>query len=915
MLVISLKILPSGDGKKGPTDPVPQYVLLLPAATPASADDFGTANTSLFILTEQSSFGQDPTSVLNTDTSDDGQWDGDSGGVSRFYAEAAGVHNFSLQINMSNITGNGSNPINGFVYYRKDDATDWVDPIPFSVPAGVSTYTLDGVSTSINLPENQAVRIFMRVNNQDFEWDATAKLEIINTNPYPDVVFMDYQWGDLKVIDFLRGLQQLFNLVFWTDYDEPNVIKIEPYNEWLDQGVERDWSDKVDYNKGISISHPSQEQPKTVTFKYAEGEGSDHDYVRQVNNGVQRGTYTFISDSDYNLGQEETIENPVFVPTTMIALKGVSSNERARNMSIPTIRQIENGTDRPYQFKPRILFNNGKKLVKDANGNDRLYNIYDPIADTGYTENEYLQMSPLTSMEYIDSDGNAINFASLEFMPAASYYWDTDRITEYQHQATNDGLYNLFYARQFNNLYRNAARKVTMNLIFEPQDITEFKLNDLIFIDGQKYRINKISGFDFINPYSCECEFIKELQPFNAPVFTVGCNGGPGNPGNPGGTDGGVIPVGVGDEFTFEGTVAGNDFTVQPTYISGDLSGSAVTGSYVLDYQAKQLGITPGSGSKFYSKLFQPAPNITDPVIGGNIDSNGNVLPSDDAGTTVALGTKNRIGNNTTSTQVVGDNNEIGVNASDLFLIGNDNVLGNDTVGSMIIGSDLVSSGSILRSVIIGESADIEPGAELTDSLVAGETAKIGTNFEGGTILGRSAEVTGSGGALNTFQYCNVLGGGIFNKDNYVGSAGVPLSINFLNVSRPTVFDNPVENNTYNGSNIMGPTFHLESIHWGYKNVTAIGAGGAYTVSSWEIVILVGGGGGTGTMTLPDADDYPGRIITIKSKVPASSGTCVISVSGGGNIDGSTSYTLNSTDYECIQVISDDSDWWIISKV
>ena len=68
-------------------------------------------------------------------------------------------------------------------------------------------------------------------------------------------------------------------------------------------------------------------------------------------------------------------------------------------------------------------------------------------------------------------------------------------------------------------------------------------------------------------------------------------------------------------------------------------------------------------------------------------------------------------------------------------------------------------------------------------------------------------------------------------------------------------------------------------------------------------------------MTLPDADDYPGRIITIKSKVPASSGTCVISVSGGGNIDGSTTYTLNSTDYECIQVISDDSDWWIISKV
>ena len=231
---------------------------------------------------------------------------------------------------------------------------------------------------------------------------------------------MDYQWGDLKVIDFIKGLQHLFNLVFWADYDEPNVIKIEPYNVWLDQGTERDWSDKVDHSSGVSVTHPSQEQAKEVVFDYAEGDGNDHEYVRRVNDGKQRGYYKYISDSDYQLGRTEDYINPVFTPTTMNPIDGAIGNSAIRNMTIPIIRQVDNGVDRPYAFKPRILFNNGVKTVEDGQGNAKLYTVYDPIVNEEYTTNEYLQMSPLTSMEYIDSNGDGQAFASLEFMPAGS---------------------------------------------------------------------------------------------------------------------------------------------------------------------------------------------------------------------------------------------------------------------------------------------------------------------------------------------------------------------------------------------------------------------------------------------------------------------------------------------------------------
>ena len=193
---------------------------------------------------------------------------------------------------------------------------------------------------------------------------------------------------------------------------------------------------------------------------------------------------------------------------------------------------------------------------------------------------------------------------------------------------------------------------------------------------------------------------------------------------------------GIGDEFVFEGDVSGNTFEVQPTYVTGENSGSLVSGSLVKGYQATQLGITIGSGSKFFSKLNQPASSFTDKILGGNIDQNDNTLPSNNAGTTTALGSRNRVEFNSTNTQVIGDDNTIGINSSDLIILGDNNVVSSDTVGSMVIGSNLESSGSIERSVIIGNSAEVDDGAVLTDSLVVGENALIQTNFDGGVILG-----------------------------------------------------------------------------------------------------------------------------------------------------------------------------------
>lgn len=701
-----LYILPSGDGKKGPTDPVPQYVLGIQSSSFGDASTLANNDVVFFAADEAmtvNSVAYEPTMEITQDTNN--QWGLPSSQDNSFTCKVAGNHTFNFVATCINL------PLTYHdvkVQYIKNNSE--ITEIQTSKNAGISSFTFDDISTTLELAVDDEIRvalILVDAGGGAFTIKAKCALEIVNNNPQPDVVFMDYQWGDLKVIDFIKGLQHMFNLVFWTDYDEPNVIKIEPYNDWLAQGTERDWSDKVDHSSGISVAHPSQEQAKEVVFDYAEGDGSDHEYVRKVNDGKQRGYYKYISDSDYQIGVTEDYINPVFVPTTMNPLDGAVGNAAIRNMTIPIIRQIDDGTDRPFAFKPRILFNNGVKEVENGQGTDRDYTVYDPIANIEYTTNEYLQMSPLTSMEYIDNAGIGVQFASLEFMPAASYYWNSDRITEYQHQATQDGLFNLFYARQYNNLYRNQARKVTMNLMFEPQDITEFRLNDLIFIDGQKYRINKISGFDFIRHSSCEVELIKELQPFNSPVFTIGNNGGGGNPGNPGPTDPSNPFESIGDEFVFEGDFSGTNFDVNPVFIRGEKSGSIVSASFVQDYQPKQLGIMPSSGSRFYSKLFSPAPNISDPVVGGDLDQNGNTIPNEASTTTVALGDNNVFNQGTSKNAIVGDANSVGANTTDTQIVGDNNVLAANTEKTSVVGADNEFTASLKNALVVATGSSI----------------------------------------------------------------------------------------------------------------------------------------------------------------------------------------------------------------
>lgn len=83
-----------------------------------------------------------------------------------------------------------------------------------------------------------------------------------------------------------------------------------------------------------------------------------------------------------------------------------------------------------------------------------------------------------------------------------------------------------------------------------------------------------------------------------------------------------------------------------------------------------------------------------------------------------------------------------------------------------------------------------------------------------------------------------------------------------------------------------------------------------YTITGNEGIILIDASSGSVGLTLPTAVGREGKIFIIKLLTKGSN-TATISTTGSQKIDGSSTYTYSSN-YECVTVVSDGSNWSII---
>ena len=749
-----LYVLATPSDQKGVIDNIPQYALI--NGTSSFAPTPGTVASQ---YTNTSFSGVSASwADINTNVVEDsnGMYDLVTGTLT---TPANGNYAFENVFRVINTSGTQNRIL--YWYYLKNG---------FIIPGATGQVT---VPPSITTTINASVLISNLLAGQDIEFrvdmvSATDTiligglvLEIENLQPVPDTTFLDLQLADINSLEFIKGIQEQFNLILWVDKDNPLTIKIEPYDVWVNNGRILDWSDKVDYLQGIEIIHPSYDAEEILRFQNSEDE-NDYSlgYLRNVF-GKEFGSYAYESDSDYSSG-ERVIGEALFAPTVIKPIKA-SSNVSSSAMVIPHINdKDDDNIERPIKFKPRLLFNNGKKQIIDA-GLGVAYGLRDELGTQIQTP-YYLQTSPLTKLE-AGNDKFDLNFAG------QGYWWHSDDISGYGHW-TNLTAFNWFWSNRINQIYRNPARKVTLNIKFNPTDIFDFNLNDTISIDGQEYLINKISGFNFLEPQSTKVELIKKLSsPERAPIFTIGGN----DPLDPN------TPIGIGTEVVFD---ENEDGTVTP--IDANSPTDVVPVSDIPSAIVRRQGYIKNSSGQ----------------LKGQVPTGKSSIPSIISVKT-KFGSDNKQQNNvirsiTDSIQVKGKDNQIGINSSKINLFGNSNLAESNLISSFIVGDSNDIKNQNSQIIIIASGSSVDALNKNIQNIGSDYSIISGSYNEDVTLLGLNTAITNPSilqGAYNR----RIFIGGNYNsylKEDFTSAVGLINNNNlYLNSDFSQRFQNTFINN------------------------------------------------------------------------------------------------------------------------
>lgn len=347
-----------------------------------------------------------------------------------------------------------------------------------------------------------------------------------------------------------------------------------------------------------------------------------------------------------------------------------------------------------------------------------------------------------------------------------------------------------------------------------------------------------------------------------------------GDPGSPGGSNTDVQFNSSGSfsgdaGFTYGGQAGSTLVTLTPTSTSATILGGSEPGSFT----GSDVAFLDSSGSPVFEAFHNPLGTTDLDVFAQTGFSSG-------AFGAVRLGTNGYV---TTS---------------------------GNTVGALLFGLD--PSGTFAQSASVQALAaenqssghlgtDLRVLTTATGSSSPSERVRISAN--GNVVLNSSGSALATS-ATNGFTYLPTGAGAPTGAPtSYIGA--VPFYYDsthdaLLAYSNNTNLWQPI-NVTWVGTQITSST--------------TVGSGGSssntdqfYTIGTLSAGI---------TVTLPKASTCPGVRITLKWAVESNSHTVTLSpASGGGNVEGGSTYTFNgsTTEYPCLVLESDGSNWWIVSS-
>ena len=325
--------------------------------------------------------------------------------------------------------------INTPTFFQVNDTIEpiiiYPSPIISTLPWGGTMTLSDGFFKSIQINKPSY--------GNDIDWSANAPV--------------------MKCSEFIDSLFKMFNLVVVSNKFNQKLIDFIPFQEYISQGVSKDWTPLLDISKDITLMSTNDYQARKNTWTYK----SSTDLFNNIYNTQGNRVYGRLEliDPENDFATDENKVELYFGSTPIVPIN-------AADYSIPKF------VNDNYEYSApnaRILYKTS--LTFDVN-------VYNDDANTVVT-------TPLFLVSHYS-----------DFIPDITSL-DLNFGQETPLCAVNSIPYKTLYARYWNeyiqNIYAPDARILEAFFSLEFADIYNFNFNDKIFIKDSYWRILSISDY------------------------------------------------------------------------------------------------------------------------------------------------------------------------------------------------------------------------------------------------------------------------------------------------------------------------------------------------------------------------------------------------------------------------------------
>lgn len=377
-----------------------------------------------------------------------------------------------LQIDMAAYGGSWSRP----VIYKNGSTAVWQGP---QVQSG-STYSTT-VEFIVDVVAGDNLKFDVVGPAPDYlittvAWESLSVFRISNAGAN----WLEGNLPVMKQIDLVKSLQKMFNWVIVPDQSIPNLLYIEPWDDYIGTGVTKDWSDKIDYSKDVVVEPTVTMQKKLYDWQFAPGEDLiNKAVVDQLNRTWGRhqiqDTSNEFASGDYKVETMFTGFVTSYIPYTQVILHRLITTEG---------KPVKNP-------KPRLAYWNG---------------TYNPTLT--------LPVNTGSSTTNLTTYGlfTAYSAYPAQLSDKALMFGGDQPFHEGVTQPLNT-LWYTYYRTMFTEQYSVDSRMVTAYLRLTAADVNQFLWSDKVWIIDAYYRVHSINGFTANDEATTQCVLIKLLEP------------------------------------------------------------------------------------------------------------------------------------------------------------------------------------------------------------------------------------------------------------------------------------------------------------------------------------------------------------------------------------------------------------------